>query len=99
MPALWLYSENDRYWGPVKPRQWFEGYREQGGLARFVALPPVGHDGHGIFTLQPSAWHPAVEGFLRRHPKPQATVAELANHIEHARKIAGIAHVVAVHAY
>jgi dienelactone hydrolase len=65
VPSLWLYSENDRYWGPVKPRQWFEGYREQGGLARFVALPPVGMDGHGIFTLQPSAWHPAVEGFLR----------------------------------
>ncbi|MBK7594417.1 MAG: dipeptidase [Gemmatimonadetes bacterium] len=35
----------------------------------------------------------AVEGFLRRHPKPQATVAELANHIEHARTIAGIDHV------
>ncbi len=35
----------------------------------------------------------AVEGFLQRHPKPRATVAELANHIEHARKIAGIDHV------
>ena len=65
VPALWLYSENDRYWGPVKPRRWFEGFREQGALARFVALPPVGTDGHGVFTAMPSAWHPAVEGFLR----------------------------------
>ena len=65
VPALWLYSENDRYWGPQRPREWFEGYREQGGFARFVALPANGEDGHGIFTARPEAWHPAVEGFLR----------------------------------
>jgi len=64
IPALWLYSENDRFWGPLAPRLWFEGYREQGALARFVALPPSGSDGHGIFTAMPSSWHPAVLGFL-----------------------------------
>lgn len=65
VPSLWLYSANDRYWGPQRPREWFEGYREQGGLARFVALPANGEDGHGIFTARPEAWHPAALGFLR----------------------------------
>ena len=65
VPALWLYSENDRYWGPRWPRLWFEGYRDQGAPARFVALPASGSDGHGIFTAMPSAWQPAVLGFLR----------------------------------
>lgn len=65
VPALWLYSENDRYWGPRWPRLWFEGYRDQGAPARFVALPASGSDGHGIFTAMPSAWHPAALGFLR----------------------------------
>ncbi len=35
----------------------------------------------------------AVEGFLQRHPKPRASVAELATHIAHARQVAGIDHV------
>lgn len=65
VPALWLYSENDRYWGPVKPRLWFEGFRDGGAPARFVALPPVGTDGHSAFTAMPASWQPALEGFLR----------------------------------
>lgn len=35
----------------------------------------------------------AVEGFLKRHPKPQATVKELADHVDHVRRIAGVDHV------
>lgn len=65
VPSLWLYSENDRYWGPRWPRQWFEGYRAHGAEAGFIALPASGSDGHGIFTAMPSAWQPAVLGFLR----------------------------------
>lgn len=65
VPVLWLYSENDGYWGPLHPRLWYEGFRERGGIARFVALPPIGSDGHAIFTSDPAAWQPAVEGFLR----------------------------------
>jgi membrane dipeptidase len=35
----------------------------------------------------------AVEGFLMRHPKPQATVHELADHVDHVRRVAGVDHV------
>lgn len=35
----------------------------------------------------------AREAFEKRQPKPQATIADVANHIEYVRKVAGIDHV------
>ena len=64
IPTLWIYSENDRYWGREKPRAWFEAFRANGGPGEFVQLPPHGADGHGSFTRNPDAWRPAVEKFL-----------------------------------
>lgn len=66
VPVLWLYSENDRYWGPVLPRQWFDGFVAKGGVGRFVAMPPLAdRDGHSTFTERPAYWQGPVEGFLR----------------------------------
>ncbi len=64
-PMLWLYSENDKYWGKEHPRRWFDSYIKQGGSARFVQLPASGRDGHGSFTANPGAWKPEVEVFLK----------------------------------
>ena len=64
-PMLWLYSENDRYWGKEFPRDWFERYIKQGGNAQFVPLPASGRDGHGSFTSNPKAWKPHVEEFFK----------------------------------
>lgn len=71
-PMLWLYSENDRFWGKALPRQWFEGYVAQGAPAEFVLLPPSGRDGHGSFTSNSAAWRPHVERFLKAHGFAQA---------------------------
>lgn len=65
IPTLWLYSENDRYFGIQKPRAWFAAFRAKGGAGTFVTLPPVGDNGHGSFTSNPAAWRPAFEAFLR----------------------------------
>ena len=65
VPTLWLYSENDRYWGADLPRKWFNGFVDAGGKARFVQLPPYKDNGHGIFTGNPGSWKPAFEEFLR----------------------------------
>jgi dienelactone hydrolase len=65
IPTLWLYSENDRFWGPELPRKWFNGYVAAGGKARFVQLPPHRDDGHEFFTGNPGSWKPAFEAFLR----------------------------------
>ncbi|HYC44313.1 MAG TPA: alpha/beta hydrolase [Burkholderiales bacterium] len=64
IPAAWLYSENDRYWGRDNPRAWHETFRSAGGVAEFVQLPAFRADGHASFTGNPEAWRPEVEKFL-----------------------------------
>jgi dienelactone hydrolase len=64
-PMLWLYSENDRFWGMALPHKWFEAFTSQGAVAEFVQLPPSGDNGHGSFTTNPAAWKPHVERFFR----------------------------------
>jgi dienelactone hydrolase len=64
-PSLWLYAENDRYWGTVHPRQWFDGFRASGGVGDFVTLPAHGDDGHSSFSRNPDAWRPHVLRFLK----------------------------------
>ncbi len=65
VPSLWLYAANDRYFGERFPREWFDAYAAAGGRGEFVALPAHGHDGHGSFTSNPTAWRPPFEAFLR----------------------------------
>jgi dienelactone hydrolase len=65
IPSLWLYSENDEFFGPKYPREWFEAFREAGGRGEFIQLPPHPTGGHGSFTKAPEAWQPKVEEFLR----------------------------------
>lgn len=64
IPTLWLYSENDRYWGKDHPQAWFRAFRSKGGAAEFVQLPPYRSDGHASFVGNADAWRPAVEKFL-----------------------------------
>jgi dienelactone hydrolase len=65
VPTLWLYSENDRFWGRQIPHEWFDAFTAGGGKATFVQLPPYAQNGHGIFSGNPAAWKPAFETFVR----------------------------------
>ena len=64
IPTLWLYSENDKYWGAALPRAWHKAFTDRGGTGRFVPLPPHKADGHATFTGNRAAWQGAFEGFL-----------------------------------
>jgi len=79
IPTLWLYTENDLYFGAKYPRQWFEAFREAGGEGEFHQFPPHGADGHTLFTSHPATWQPVVQDFLRRHglARPLAPAAAL----------------------
>jgi dienelactone hydrolase len=66
IPTLWLYSENDRYFGKEHPQDWFRAFVAAGGKGEFVQLPAHGADGHSSFTRNPRAWRPAFDAFLRR---------------------------------
>ncbi|HEV2673206.1 MAG TPA: CocE/NonD family hydrolase [Aliidongia sp.] len=69
LPELWLFSENDRWFGAIaKPM--YEAYRA-GARAPvgFVALPPFGDDGHGtLYRADPAVWAAAVTDFLKTVP-------------------------------
>jgi len=65
VPALWIYSANDMYFGPDLPQGWFKAYQAAGGVGRFVQVPPQGDDGHATFTRAPQVWRPIVAEFLR----------------------------------
>ncbi|KAF1043571.1 dienelactone hydrolase family protein [Xylophilus sp.] len=66
VPSLWLYAENDQYWGPALPHAWFDAYRAAGGRAEFVQFPPQGEDGHSTFARFPQTWQPVVGAWLDR---------------------------------
>jgi dienelactone hydrolase len=66
VPTLWLYSENDRYFGSRLPREWFDNFTRAGGKGKFIQLPPYKNDGHGSFTGNPEAWKPEFEAFLHQ---------------------------------
>jgi dienelactone hydrolase len=70
IPMLWVYTENDQYFGPDLPKEWHRAFVDQGGSAEFVQFPPHGRDGHGLFTRGPEVWRPAVLSFLRTHGYP-----------------------------
>jgi len=65
LPMLWIYTENDLFFGPDYPKAWFKAYQADGAPARMVQFPPHGEDGHGLFTRFPEVWKPEVEAFLR----------------------------------
>lgn len=76
-PMLWLYSENDNYWGPGIPRKWHEAYTGAGGKAEFASFGPVSTDGHSLLSKGMPLWRPVLDRFINTHGMalPRATGA------------------------
>jgi dienelactone hydrolase len=66
VPMLWAYTENDQYWGPKLPHEWFDAFVAAGGKAEFVQFTPHGDDGHLLFARFFDVWRPTVAEFLRK---------------------------------
>jgi dienelactone hydrolase len=66
VPMLWVYTENDQYFGASLPKGWVKAFQDSGGMAEFVQFGPHGDDGHSLFTRFPAVWQPAVVAFLRK---------------------------------
>ena len=64
VPMVWLYWENDLFWGPTIPRAWHAAWVEGGGKAEMHTLAPVGSNGHGGSAIDMDHWVPIVEPFL-----------------------------------
>jgi len=65
VPNLWLYAENDHFWGPIAPRFWHEAFSAAGGTGEFVETAPLsGSDGHFLLSQGQSLWDNKVTAFL-----------------------------------
>ncbi|MEO6624759.1 MAG: alpha/beta fold hydrolase, partial [Burkholderiaceae bacterium] len=66
-PVLWHYVENDRYFGPVASKSWFDAFERAGGKGRYVLQPSYGDDGHLLFYKADASaiWSSAMDNFFR----------------------------------
>jgi dienelactone hydrolase len=66
IPMLWVYSENDHFFGPQIAQQFYQAFTEAGGKANFIHAGPFRRDGHGLFSLPGiPIWTPMVDDFLK----------------------------------
>jgi dienelactone hydrolase len=78
VPALWVYAENDRSYGPDLARRMFDAYTAGGAPAQLRVLPPFGSNGHDLVTIAPAdTWFPSVEPFLAGRALPTAPIIAL----------------------
>ena len=63
VPSLWIYTENDSFFGPAISKQMADAFRRAGGSAEYHLLPAFGEEGHVLVTSQTAVanWRPIVE--------------------------------------
>jgi dienelactone hydrolase len=54
VPMLWIYIENDTFFGPALSKRMHEAFTAAGGKAEYHLVPPFGNDGH-FFVGSPDA--------------------------------------------
>ncbi len=65
-PMLWVYTENDSFFGPRLAAALHDAFTRAGGRAEMVRLPAFTEDGHSLFFGRggSSIWGPLVERYL-----------------------------------
>src|SRR5688572_1320158 len=66
VPELWIYSVNDRFFGPDLAKRMHQAFLQGGGEAELLHAPALGLDGHGYFARAMDDWSPRVSAFLKR---------------------------------
>jgi dienelactone hydrolase len=65
IPMLWVYSENDHFFGPKIAAQLYRAFTGSGGSASFVHAAAFRQDGHGLFSASGiPIWTAMVDEFL-----------------------------------
>ena len=66
VPMLWVYAENDHFFGPSIAAQFYQAFTSAGGKAAVIHAAAFRRDGHGLFSLGGTAiWTPMVDRFLQ----------------------------------
>jgi dienelactone hydrolase len=66
VPMLWIYIENDTFFGPELSKHMHEAFTAAGGYAEYQLLPPFGDEGHYFIGSRDAIpiWSPFVTRFL-----------------------------------
>ena len=69
VPMLWIYAENDSYFGPELTKRMHNAFTAAGGDAEYHLLPAFGNDGHFLIDSADGVplWAPLVSQFLEKH--------------------------------
>jgi dienelactone hydrolase len=68
IPMLWVYADNDHFFGPKPAQKLKEAFTGGGAAVEFVSAPAFGSDGHRLFSgAGISEWSGAVDSFLQHH--------------------------------
>jgi invasion protein IalB/pimeloyl-ACP methyl ester carboxylesterase len=69
VPMLWIYAENDSYFGPELTKRMHDAFTAAGGDAEYHLLPAFGNDGHFMIDSPDAVplWAPLVSQFLEKH--------------------------------
>ncbi|RYF36548.1 MAG: dipeptidyl aminopeptidase [Comamonadaceae bacterium] len=66
-PSLWLYAENDLYWGPDAPKAWHRAFQSGGSDAEAVFTGPLeGRDGHFLLNHGGRMWSVPLDAFVKK---------------------------------
>ncbi|MGY3546253.1 invasion protein IalB/predicted esterase [Bradyrhizobium sp. USDA 4472] len=69
IPMLWIYTENDTYFGPALTKRMYDAFVAAGGNVEYRMLPAFGNDGHFMIDSPDAVpiWSPLVVQFLDKH--------------------------------
>ena len=65
IPTLWIYAQNDKFFGPALAQRMHAAFTGAGGRAQFIDAAAFGDDGHSLFSRGVAIWTPVVDDFLR----------------------------------
>jgi dienelactone hydrolase len=67
IPSLWLYAENDLFWGSDQPKVWHSAFSNGGSPSALVITSPLQRpDGHDLIFHGKDLWTPHVEEFIKK---------------------------------
>ncbi|MET3332107.1 MULTISPECIES: alpha/beta hydrolase family protein [Bradyrhizobium] len=66
VPMLWIYIENDTFFGPDLSKRMHTAFTAAGGRAEYHLMPPYGNEGHFFIGSRDAIplWSPLVTTFL-----------------------------------
>ncbi|APR84545.1 Dienelactone hydrolase [Minicystis rosea] len=66
VPTLWVYADNDHFFGPQLAQEMLGAFKSSGGQATFVKTPKFGEEGHYLFSVDEGLpiWKPIANAFL-----------------------------------